>query len=51
MEEIDDKVTHVAMVENYKLNEDGTRNRFDIEMDVLVAKFMQQEKGERSVFF
>ena len=38
MEEIDDTVTHVAMVENYKLNEDGTRNRFHIEKDEVGVK-------------
>ena len=38
MEEIDDKATHVVMVENCKLNEDGTRNRFHIEKDEVGVK-------------
>ena len=38
LEEIDDKVTDITMVQNYKLNEDGTRNRFHIEKDEVGVK-------------
>ena len=63
MEEIDDKVTHVTMVENSKLNEDGTRNRFHIEKDEVGVKcilfkirenypfLMNNDIGKDFVFF
>ena len=31
--EVDDKTNNVAMVENYRLKEDGSRDRFDFEKD------------------
>ena len=46
-----ERANDVAMVENYKLNEDGIRDRFDMDKDVLGAKFIHQEKEENSVFF
>ena len=43
-EEVESKLkeVNVAMVKNYMMNEDGTKNKFDIEKDALGTKFMHK---------